>query len=533
MKNLILILLLLLSACQPPCPPVENKICPDTSGMYKIKKPCPDCIPETVFVPGATVYDTVIFNNYDTILKIDTIIKPCPPDLPPGPPETSNDTIKILYAETFDGWTTNSFLNEDSLERKMDFIGYMNNQNQSIVKEADRHGNVWQAKISDWHKYPNNCWNSFSIKIPLNYRSNDIWMHREIFVPTSFNPLGVTNQDRHVPPAFKLTGGFLATDNEYFYNHSGEKIDTNGVNARAGEAHSVGTGWITGEAFNMGYFWFQGSLANKEWMNGYCDASFGYYQINVGKWLKVDEHIILNTPGQYDGEYQEFLNGVCVVSYKGLKFRSKQQGQRLQVEAIVLYYFVGGNQTTDYAANMDLIEKTDNIVAYEYQPGAVNYNRRNIKIGDRIPIIPDPVKQIRPEPLLKDEVFTTPSGVFYDVGRPDIWNPPNKRGYIIKEVRIPTGTINYAFDVPDHLPQWGFPPDVPDQDCWVEVYSGTGANMKLQHTFGRTSRNGFPPFEDPGLNVYNTGTSTATFKIWIGYRGGDSRGVAGRWFTKY
>lgn len=448
----------------------------------------------------------------------------------PTPPVVT-DTVKVLWAEPFTNWTTNSFSSPDSFSKKTEYWGYANWNQQSIVKDDAVHGNVWRAIINPYSVAPTNCWNSHSLQIPLNYRSKDLWVQREIWVPTNFNPRGVTNQDRHVPPAFKAASGFDGTDNGYFFSKPGETVDTiSQAGGRQGLGHSVGTDISVGDAGNMGYFWFQGSLAAKDWQNGYCDATYGYYRINTGRWMTVTQHILDNTPGQYDGEYQEFVDGVCVVSYKGLKFRSKIQGDEWgQFEAIIFYFFVGGPQTTDYAANMQLELRTDNAQAYEYQPGSKTRGRKNIKIGDRCPVMPAPTNAVRPARLLHYELFTNKSDTVYDVGRPDINNPPN--GLVTKEIKVASGNISIAFDVKNHPPQWGYPPDEPDQDYFVKVYRGTGNAKVLLYTFGRTDRGSFPGFTNPGTGMWSIGASTATIEFWIGPRGGDSRGCAVRYVT--
>ncbi len=58
-----------------------------------------------------------------------------------------------------------------------------------------------------------------------------------------------------------------------------------------------------------------------------------------GKWYNVEQRIKLNTPGQYDGVYQQWVDGELKINQSGLFFRSND----FKIDGIYFSTFYGGN----------------------------------------------------------------------------------------------------------------------------------------------------------------------------------------------
>jgi hypothetical protein len=477
--------------------------------------------------PGGEVVSKPRKMKANNLLSYNRVYRALDEVTPPQPP--ANDTIEYLFAETFTGWTNSSVNTADSLEKRWP-IAYTNNHfsQLSIENTGGTHGNVWRGYIKSYAHAPTDCWNSFAFDVCLMDTASDIWMSADVYMDPNFLAAGMGGST-----SYKASTGFTAGNNiDFAANYPGGIVDTVTVSGRAGWFHDVGGSNQMAYIYNQDMIPFIEGNAGHVWWDGFVRADSGYWSRPLGVWQNVIHHWYVGKPSTHDAICEVYINGILTARYTHFKFRSQTQefhagdgGKDFgKVEMINMSFFHGGSENYNYAAQSDEWIRLDNFVVWKYKPGAVNFTPKAHALGHRISQVTPPVDSYKKPSLFTDETYTADHDTVYDAGNNKFYilNPPNNHGYTTKVINV-TGTVNYRFVTAE----WGYGPDEPNQDAWVKVYSGVGAGKVLQHTFGRTSRNGLPAYEAP------SGTYSITGPFTIEIHSGWSTGVTKSQAIKY
>lgn len=81
-------------------------------------------------------------------------------------------------------------------------------------------------------------------------------------------------------------------------------------------------------------------------------------QFVPGRWHTVEHHIIMNTPGRYDGLIEAWFDGEPALSVANLRFRDTR---RLAIDSVFISTFFGGN-SAEWAATQDETISFDDFV---------------------------------------------------------------------------------------------------------------------------------------------------------------------------
>jgi hypothetical protein len=362
---------------------------------------------------------------------------------------------------------------------------------------------------------------SMEYYMPLGDTASDLWFSYDLYVASNFNNIGIGGVASH-----KFPGGFEGGDDldlnagNPAYGRSG--IDS--INLLAGRGGW--TGLVSGHANDdlMAYPYGQPPIGSTNWY-GAPSAGYGYFELPYGYWLNITIHHRVNTPGQYDGFTEIYLDGVLDIMHPGQKWRSVQQGEDYgKIEQLRMEYFFGSGTGDERNSNGVNTIWMDNWVVYQYKSGSQKYGDAQGTVGvTRCPIIRPPIAgRLMPADNQLDETYTAVSDTIYDVGKDNgyLYWPAFKKAEITKEVTLPSGTINYAFV----SEQFGM--DWPDECAYVKVYSGTGGGKVLLATFGRSSGCGFT---DPS-GTYSIADNEATFIIYPGSTYGYTKGISIRYW---
>lgn len=77
-----------------------------------------------------------------------------------------------------------------------------------------------------------------------------------------------------------------------------------------------------------------------------------------GSWYQVETRIVMNTPSEYNGIVQSWLNGIEVLNIRNIKFRETYD---FSIDALKFHTFFGGNELT-WAPNNDVYIYFDEFV---------------------------------------------------------------------------------------------------------------------------------------------------------------------------
>jgi hypothetical protein len=368
----------------------------------------------------------------------------------------SQDTIKYLFAETFENMTD---MSRDGLLQKWQFhqTNYMESS-QSVLNLGGEHGKVWH---SVYHKgmaagYGDD---GFQLDVPLGGEFEEVWFESDLYADPDFNSVSVTG---------KYSGKML------FGFFGGNDVLTNGkwsldssANGNGWEAQGV---WGSGDALRP-YFYDQVADGQVHQMNAHLVIPKGY-------WIHISRRIKMNTPGKKDGIYEIYINDSLRAQATDVEWRSFAQGKDYaKISDLHLNFYFGGGGY-EYSSQKDNYIRVDNLIAYYYLPNAKSYLPGPAKPGQKIPRH-IPKKDIYPSQILFDEVFKKPEATIKSHYNCGVY-PPNSDGTINKEVVRPQGPIKITFSKFDAgMDNWV------TLNSYTKIYSGTGINKKLKYTFNR------------------------------------------------
>lgn len=408
--------------------------------------------------------------------------------------------IHFYFYEDFETWTSASVNSYDSLTHRLPIMGWYVPGQQSIYGMTG-HGRVWASYV------PEEGENSMNLMIMIGDTASDLWMQYDFMCAGDFDPENIDGGR-----SSKYPGGFYMTDAV----SSIPEDSTSTIGTMGGW-----TGLVLGSNL-MGYPFYQ-PVGSEAWEAGHARGDSGTIALPIGKWIRVNYRIHVNTPGQPDGFIEVYEDGVLKIRYGGMKIRSEAQGADFgKVDMIRWMYFFEGAYG-DRLSPQDNWIYLDNLVVYKYNQGGEYYGTgMNTRSGgwtvDAVEIPFGGSK--KPDDLLYDEVYTNVSDTIYDVGndRGYLMWPPHSMDEVVKEVKLSSGTINYTF----LIEQFGYADWRPGEAYKVDVYSGTGISKTYITTFGAE-------YTNPS-GTYSINNKEATFVIRTGYSDAASRGIAIRYW---
>ena len=96
--------------------------------------------------------------------------------------------------------------------------------------------------------------------------------------------------------------------------------------------------------------------------NVYDRLAYERVTFRAGQWYAIEIRVQVNTPGEFDGQAQVWINEVPVLSMRGLRFRSRDvKKEALRVKWGILDTIFGGN-TPDFAPVKDEVAFFDDLI---------------------------------------------------------------------------------------------------------------------------------------------------------------------------
>jgi hypothetical protein len=414
-------------------------------------------------------------------------------------PNSNNDTIQYFLFTKFEDWTTSDVNNYAGLMAKWPITGYYIPEQQSIIYWDNQHGNVWDSFM------PYNAGKGIEMWVPLCDTASDIWMSYDLRCDDNYSDGRIDG----LSGQHKYPGGFVAGD-DMTEGTIDEQDSTSLYGGRGGWA-----GFVTGSNNNvMLYPFYQPEDGN--WY-GHPNGGEGQFQLPIGRWIRITIHARTNvTPGQFDGFWEIYVDGVLMMIKPIWKSRSVAQGINYGKFEMMRwsYFFSEGNRASTRNNHIYI----DNVVVWKYKQGASLYGKKMGNFGDIITkVTPPEESSYRPPELYYDESYTADNDTIYDLGKDKgyLYWPYYSNKEITKEVTISSGTIGYSFIDNNFGYDW------PGECTYVKVYKGTGINKELQAIYGST----YCEYTNPSGN-YTIDGNEATFVIFPGSTYGYSKGIS-------
>lgn len=406
------------------------------------------------------------------------------PDVP-GP-------IEVFFAETFEGWDT-ADLASDAITARWQTAAPNWRAGQAIVDAGGEHGEVWQCSVAAGENY------GFERFLLLGEPFEELWFSSDLYVDPEFEHISAAGYY-----SGKMLFGFMGGGQIV----GGEWSEDLSPDGNAWWVHGV---W--GSSGNlMPYIYDQlepGRAIGEE----------GNIPIPRGYWVHITRRVRLNTPGVADGLFEVYADGVLAMQVTDITMRSAEQGVDYGlIEGLRMSYFHGGSGP-DFASPRDTYIRVDNLMVFRFTPGSEGYLDGPAPAGHTIPIVRPTASQPVSHVMLRDELFTEPSGTISCTGHPLLTIPPAGTAPVLKEISLPSGTISFAFSKFEPGYDYGDRATIV-----VRVYAGRGDGRTLLWTFGR---------EDAGHTMPEGTYTIESREATIEYQPGNNWGARRGWVLDY
>jgi hypothetical protein len=363
----------------------------------------------------------------------------------------------IVFAENFESlpnMAANTIMNQWQITN----ANYKEESN-SIVNAGGIYGKVWEG-VFHQGRYMGGNDDGYAFEIPLDTGYNELWLDWDAYADPNFDPY--STKGLYSGKMMPGLGG-------------GKDVLSGTIGTWTMDQSANGNGWVAhfvwGSQYALRPYYYD------QLHDGQTNQIAAGLTIPRGQWLHGTLRIKMNTPGQPDGIYEFYVDGVLRAQAKNVTWRSAAQGaDKNKIDFIFPAFFFGGGGT-NYICPRDNYVRLDNMIAYYYKTTSSNYLSGPAPSGHTIPIV-RPTANVYPNKLLFNETFTSPSGTIktHYVGEysPYSWST------VEKKIIGTTGTVKITFTKFDAgYDVWS------TYNSWTKVYSGTGTNKQLRYTFNK------------------------------------------------